>query len=149
MTINTILPCLSIDKVFLFGPLILTNNWSFRTNILNISLDRNFPHVYDIVMGICSVSREGPAHGFLSVYPPVFLPLFHTGILKKYADYKKIDVFFSAGLISGELSPSLFPVNFKTWLEQVLVLQEFHQKPLMKWISYQVSLLFLSKNIYK
>ena len=37
-------------------PLILTNNWGFRTNILNISLDRNFPYIYDIVMGICPVS---------------------------------------------------------------------------------------------
>ena len=45
-----------MDKVFLFGPLILTNNWSFRTNIPNISLDRNFPYIHDIVMGIRSVS---------------------------------------------------------------------------------------------
>ena len=45
-----------MDKVFLFGPLILINNRSFRTNILNISLDRNFPYIHDIVMGIRSVS---------------------------------------------------------------------------------------------
>ena len=46
-----------MDKVFLFGPMILTNNWSFRTNILNISLDRHFPYSHDIVMGIRSVSH--------------------------------------------------------------------------------------------
>ena len=45
-----------MGKVSLFGPLILTNNWGFRTNILNISLDRNFPYIHDIVMGIRSVS---------------------------------------------------------------------------------------------
>ena len=49
-------PCLSMGKVFLFGPLIVTNNWGFRTNILNISLDRKFPYIHDIVMGIHSVS---------------------------------------------------------------------------------------------
>ena len=45
-----------MDKVFLYGPLIFTNNWDFRTNILNISLDRDFPYIHDIVMGIPSVS---------------------------------------------------------------------------------------------
>ena len=45
-----------MGKVFLFGPLILTNNWDFRTNILNISLDKEFPYIHDIVMGIRSVS---------------------------------------------------------------------------------------------
>ena len=45
-----------MGKVFLFGPLILTNYWGFRTNILNISLDRNFPYIHDIVMEIRSVS---------------------------------------------------------------------------------------------
>ena len=45
-----------MGKVFLFGPLILTNNWGFRTNILNISLDGNFPYIHDILMGIRSVS---------------------------------------------------------------------------------------------
>ena len=44
-----------MGKVFLFGPLIITNNWGFRTNILNISLDRNFPYIHDIVMGMRSV----------------------------------------------------------------------------------------------
>ena len=53
---TTQFPCLSMGKVFLFGPLILTNNWRFWTNILNISLDRNFPCIHDIVMGIRSVS---------------------------------------------------------------------------------------------
>ena len=33
-----------------------TNNWNFRTNTLNISFDRNFPYIHDIVMGIHSVS---------------------------------------------------------------------------------------------
>ena len=42
--------------VFLFGPQILTNNWGFRTNILDISLDRNFHYIHDIGMGIRSVS---------------------------------------------------------------------------------------------
>ena len=45
-----------MSKVFLFGPLILTNNWGFRTNILNISSDRNFPYIHNIVMEIRSVS---------------------------------------------------------------------------------------------
>ena len=51
---NNIIPMLVNGKSL--GPLILTNNWSFRTNILNISLDRNFAYVRDIVMGIRSVS---------------------------------------------------------------------------------------------
>ena len=46
-----------MGKVFLFGLLILTNNWGFRTNILDISLDRNFLYIHGIVMGIRSVSR--------------------------------------------------------------------------------------------
>ena len=45
-----------MGKVFLFGSLILTNKWDYRTNILNISLDRNFPYIHDIVMVIRSVT---------------------------------------------------------------------------------------------
>ena len=33
--------------------------------------------------------RVGRAHVFLSVFPPVFLFLFCTGILKKSGDYEK------------------------------------------------------------
>ena len=44
------------EQSLLFGHLILTNNWGFSTNVLNISLDRIFPCIHDIVMGIRSVS---------------------------------------------------------------------------------------------
>ena len=55
MTKNTI-PMLVNGQSSYLDLLILTNNWIFRTNILNISLDRNSPYIHDIVMGICSVS---------------------------------------------------------------------------------------------
>ena len=59
MTNNTI-PMLVNGKSL--EPLILTNNWSFRTNILNITLDRNLPYIYDIVMGTRSVSPTTLIH---------------------------------------------------------------------------------------
>ena len=59
-----------MGEVFLFGPLILTNNWGFRTNTRYISLDKNFPYIHDIVMGIHSVSPSTlKIRVYLSEYP--------------------------------------------------------------------------------
>ena len=57
-----------MGKVFLFGPLILTNNWGLRNNILNISLDRNFLYIHDIIIRI----RTVPPSTLSSVMPRFF-----------------------------------------------------------------------------
>ena len=72
---TTPFPCLSMSS--LFGTLILTNNWGFRTNILNISSDTNFPYVTS-----AGKSKDIPTkQSFTIIYFITFRKTIHVEII--------------------------------------------------------------------